>query len=163
MALLAGAQPRVIATVVAATVAVALLGGLATEIGPWYRALKQPSWKPPDAWFGPAWTLLYALAACAVIRAWTLARSPGARRRVLWVGIVNALLNVMWSVLFFKLKRPDWAAMQVGVMWLAVLAMVVVSLSIDRLAAALLLPLLAWVGFAAALNVAVVLLNATPG
>ena len=52
-----------VAWAAAAALLVATLGGLATDIGPWYRSLQQPAWKPPDAWFGPAWTTIYALTA----------------------------------------------------------------------------------------------------
>ena len=69
------------AIVVAALAAlgVALLGGLVTDLGPWYAGLRQPAWKPPDAWFGPAWTLIFALTAIAGVMAWRAAGRASAR------------------------------------------------------------------------------------
>jgi translocator protein len=139
--------------------ATAGLGGLATELGPWYRQLRQPSWKPPDAAFGPAWTLIFTLTAAAGVRAWSFARDRAARHRVLAAYLVSALLNVLWSVLFFKLRRPDWALAEVVLMWLSIVWLIVESRRHDRLAPWLLAPYLAWVAFAAALNLAVVRLN----
>lgn len=142
--------------------AVGALGGAATEIGPWYRALVKPSWQPPDAAFGPAWTTIYLCAVWAALRVWPRAE-PTMKHR-LWLAVaVNAVLNVLWSVLFFKLRRPDWALAQVGLLWLSILWLVLLARRADRWGAALLLPYLLWVAFAAVLNAAVVRLNAPFG
>jgi tryptophan-rich sensory protein len=140
-------------------VLVALLGGLATQLGPWYEGLKQPPWKPSDALFGPAWTIIYALSAAAATRAWVLSRTRPGQLRVLLAFGLNGLLNVAWSVIFFSLKRPDWALGQVVVLWLSIAALITMCWRIDTLAGVMLLPYLAWVSFAAALNAAVVQLN----
>lgn len=149
---------RVGAWAAVAVMAVAALGSLGTDLGPWYRSLRQPPWKPPDAWFGPAWTLIFALTGWALARGWRRA-SPGDRRRLAWAFGVNGLLNVTWSWLFFRLRRPDWALWEVLPFWLSILLLVVLMLRVDRLAALLLLPYLGWVAFAAALNAAVLRLN----
>lgn len=146
----------------AAAVAVATLGSIATDLGPWYQGLRQPVWKPPDAWFGPAWTLIFALTAWAGARAWLRAATAGERRRVLWAFGLNGLLNVLWSWLFFRGRRPDWALAEVALFWLSIVALIVLARRIDRGAALLLVPYLAWVTFAAALNAAVVRLNPSP-
>ena len=142
----------------AAALCIALLGGLATEIGPWYRALKQPAWKPPDWAFGPAWTIIYACTALGGVKAWLAADAAG-RRAVISVFAVNAVLNVAWSLLFFRLHRPDWALVEVGLLWLSVLSLVIVCGRQSREAGLWLLPYLGWVAFAATLNAAVVQLN----
>lgn len=156
---------------VAATLAVvvAMGGGLATDIGPWYQALAKPSFQPPDWLFGPAWTLIYALTAVAAARAWTVARAAHASAApaagmptpytVLAVTLINATLNVAWTALFFTIRRPDWALVEVVALWGSIVAMVIVLGRADRLAGMLLLPYLGWVGFAAVLNFAVVRLN----
>ena len=72
---------------------------------------------------------------------------------------LNALLNVSWSELFFGLQRPDWALAEVGVFWLSILLLIVVLRRYSKTASWLLLPYLAWVTFAAILNLAVVRLN----
>jgi tryptophan-rich sensory protein len=149
---------RVWAVTLAAIVAMSLAGQLATDIGPWYRALVKPAWQPPDAAFGPAWTTIYACAAWACVRLWQ--RGDAAwRRRWLWAVGVNAVLNVLWSALFFSLRRPDWALVQVAVLWLSIAWLVRLAWPLDRPAAALLAPYLGWVAFAAVLNGAIVRLN----
>jgi tryptophan-rich sensory protein len=153
-----GLRGRAWAAAAVAAACVAVLGGLATEIGPWYLGLEQPAWKPPDWAFGPAWTLIYACTALAGAKAW-LASPASARRLLIGAFLVNGVLNVTWSLLFFRLRRPDWALLEVGLLWLSVLALVIVCGRRSRAAGALLLPYLAWVAFAAALNAAVVRLN----
>lgn len=149
---------RAVIVAALAALGVALLGGLATDLGDWYVQLKQPPWKPPDALFGPAWTLIFALTALAGVMAW---RRAGARLRsgLLIVFALNGFLNVLWSLLFFRLRRPDWAFAEVTFLWASILLMMVVCWRCSRRSALLLLPYLAWVAFAAMLNLEVVRLN----
>jgi translocator protein len=142
---------------------VAGLGGALTDLGPWYRNLRQPPWKPPDAWFGPIWTLIYVCTAWAAWRAWHAAGASGARTRrstLLAAFVANAGLNIAWSALFFGAKRPDWALAEVMVLWLSIVVLIVLAARLDTLAAWLLVPYAAWVAIAAALNGAVVRANA---
>ena len=141
-------------------VAVAGLGGLATELGPWYRALKQPWWQPPDWAFGPAWSVIYLLTATAAVRVWLRAHSPRERARWLAALAANGAINVFWSWLFFKARRPDWALTEVVLLWLSIVLLIVLARRHDVIAALLLVPYLLWVAFAASLNFAVVRLNA---
>jgi tryptophan-rich sensory protein len=142
-----------------AAIAIAVVGALVTELGPWYYGLRQPPWKPPDWLFGPAWTLIFAFAALAGILAWERAPDRAARARVIWLFAINAGLNVLWSVLFFRLQRPDWALVEVVFLWLSIVVLIWVPASYSRAASWLLVPYLAWVTFAALLNLAVVRLN----
>ena len=144
---------------VSCVVLVMVLGGLATDIGPWYLSLQQPIWAPPNWLFGPAWALIYAFTATGAVAAWEAPATAPWRRRLLLLFAVNGVLNVMWSALFFTCQRPDWALMQVPLLWLSILALVIHILPRSRRAAALLAPYLVWVAFAAALNAAVVRLN----
>ena len=137
---------------------VAVLGGLATRLDAWYYSLKKPAWQPPDWLFGPVWTLIFACAATAGVIAWQAA-DEGQRWRVGALFAVNGTLNVLWSVLFFLLKRPDWALLEVVALWLSVLAPMLAFLPFAPLASLLLLPYLLWVGFASLINLAVVRLN----
>lgn len=143
-----------------AAVAVAGLGGLMTDIGPWYQGLVKPSWQPPDWLFGPVWTTIFALSALAGVRAWEDAPDRASREWMLALFALNGFLNVLWSLLFFRLRRPDWALMEVGLLWLSVLALIVVLSRYSPRAGWLLAPYLAWVAFAAVLNYAVVQINA---
>lgn len=143
-----------------AALLVAALGGAATEIGPWYLGLRKPPWQPPDWLFAPAWTAIFAATALAGLRAWQRTPDVAGRGRVLAAYALNALLNIGWSLLFFTLKRPDWALVEVAGLWLSVVLLMVVSGRRDRVAGWLLVPYLAWVGFAGVLNWSVVRLNA---
>ena len=143
----------------AAALVVAILGATATDIGPWYYGLQKPSWQPPDWLFGPVWTLIYALTALAAVIAWRHAETRAMRQRVLVLFAANALLNVAWSELFFKLRRPDWALAEAVPFWLSILVLIIVLSPVSGTASRLLLPYLAWVAFATVLNLAVVRLN----
>jgi tryptophan-rich sensory protein len=154
-------QPLLLAALAAAGVAV--LGGLMTELGTWYYGLRQPAWKPPDWLFGPAWTVIFALIAVAAFWAWEHAPDRAAREWLLALFALNAFLNVFWSLLFFRLRRPDWALVEVGFLWLSIVLLIVVLARSYRPAAWLLVPYIAWVTFAAVLNAAVVQLNAPFG
>ncbi len=139
--------------------ATAGIGGALTEIGPWYYALKQPAWKPPDAAFGVIWSLIFTLCAISGALAWRAAETARLRRRVLVLLGSNAVLNIVWSALYFKLHRPDWALIEVVFLWLSIAALIVGLWRISRWASALLVPYLVWVSIASALNLATVQLN----
>jgi len=150
-------RPVVVAAAAAASIA--SLGALMTDIGAWYQGLAQPWWKPPDWAFGPAWTLIFALTAAAGVVAWRKAPNRQSREWMLMLFALNAFLNVFWSLLYFRLHRPDWALIEVGFLWLSVLALMLVIGRYAPLARLLLVPYLVWIGFAAALNAATVQLN----
>jgi tryptophan-rich sensory protein len=141
-------------------VGLCLFGGLMTPRGDWYARLRKPSWQPPGWAFGPGWTIILGLAAWAAVRAWN-AGNPAQQRDVLILFGVNGLFHLLWSPLFFRFQRPDWALIEVPCLWVSVLAMVIGLWPIDRWAALLILPYLAWVAFAALLNWKVVELNRT--
>jgi len=134
-------------------------GGFLTDIGSWYRDLKKPSWQPPDWLFGPAWTIILALAAWAAILSWDEANSQSEQAILISVYAANFLFHLLWSPLFFKYKRPDWALVEVVFLWLSVGAMLYVTWSFRPLAGAMILPYFLWVSFAAALNAKIVQLN----
>jgi translocator protein len=134
----------------------ALFTGAAVET--WYPTLRKPAWTPPAAVFGPVWTFLYVLMAVAAWRIWRRRAAPGAPAALSLFG-AQLLLNTAWSGLFFGLRQPDWAFFEVVLLWLAVLATALVFGRQDRKAGWLLAPYLAWVSFAAALNLAIWQLN----
>ncbi len=148
-----------VAVAAAAAVFVAVLGALMTDLGPWYAALKQPPWKPPDAAFGPIWTTIFALAAAAGAIGWRRAPTRAKREVLLVLFALNGFLNVLWSLLFFRLHRPDWSMIEVPFLWLSVLALIVALWPFARLAAWLLVPYLAWVSIASMLNWQTIVLN----
>jgi tryptophan-rich sensory protein len=138
-------------------------GGLAgwataSSVATWYATLARPSWTPPDAVFGPVWTVLYVLMG---VSAWRVLVRRG--RRGIGVAMtlfaVQLLLNVAWSFLFFGLRSPGWAAVEIVALWGSIVATAWSFLRIDRAAAALLAPYLLWVTYAGALNMALWRMN----
>jgi len=151
------AQPILVAAL--AALGVLVLGGLATDLGPWYRSLEKPAWQPPDWLFGPVWTLIFGFAVAAAVTAWWATPERAQRLRIVWLFALNGALNVLWSVLFFRLQRPDWALVEVGFLWLSIVVLIVVLARHSTTASWLLVPYLAWVSFAGWLNWAGVRLN----
>jgi translocator protein len=147
--------------IVAAVIAILVLGvgSAMTTVGPWYRNLPKPSWTPPEWVFGPAWTLILALAAWAGALAWTSAPDFAGQLKVAVLFGINIILHLLWSPLFFNLRRPDWALIEVPFLWLSIAALMVGVAPYSTLAVWLLLPYLLWVTFAAYLNLAIVRMN----
>ena len=150
-------SPWIIAFVL--SYATAGVGGAFTELGPWYFSLQHPAWKPPDAAFGVIWTAIFTLSAVSGAMAWHAAHTPELRRRVTWLFGTNAVLNILWSALYFKCQRPDWALVEVVFLWLSIAALIVALWPLSRKASTLLMPYALWVAVAAALNLETVELN----
>ncbi len=131
---------------------VGALAGAATIITPWYAALAKPSWQPPAALFGPVWTVIYALCAFGGARAWVLSQNAKERRALLILSLITSVLNVLWSVFFFVLKRPDWAFVEICLLWLSIPPILYLLMGIDRISALCFVPYLLWTSFAAVLN-----------
>lgn len=136
----------------------AALGSWATVRGlrEWYPALRKPSWNPPNAVFGPVWTILYLAMAVAV---WLVWRSGGDVTVAVGLFALQLALNVAWSVVFFGQRNPRGGLVVIVGLWLAIAATLVVFASIDPLAGALFIPYLAWVTFASVLNGTIARLN----
>lgn len=139
---------------------VALVGGQITmaSLRSWYRRLRKPRWNPPDQLFGPVWGLLYTLMAIA---SWLVWRQGGfaAQSVPLKLYGLQLGLNLLWTMLFFGLRRPDWAVWEILVLWLAIAVTALSFGPVSLTAALLLVPYLLWVAFATALNLAIVRLN----
>jgi tryptophan-rich sensory protein len=140
----------------AAVAVVATVGGLAAgSAGQTYRALELPPFAPPSWLFGPVWTVLYVMIAVA---GWLVWRESGwSLALTLWS--VQLVLNLAWTPLFFAADLYVWALLDI-VLLLGLVAWTAAAFRrTSRLAAALLVPYLLWVGFATALNAAIVVLN----
>ena len=137
----------------------AAIGGFMTPIDGWYGNLRKPALQPPNWLFGPAWTIILGLAAWSAVVAWNAATDDAARRAVIILFATNAVCHLLWSPLFFRLRRPDWALVEVVFLWASLVALVVGLWPISPFAAKLILPYLAWVSFAAWLNWTIVRLN----
>jgi translocator protein len=123
--------------------------------GEWYEALAKPEWTPPNWMFGLVWPLLYLFIAIA---GWLVWRSKGLGLALLF-WIAQLVFNGLWSYFMFGLNEIDSAMIDIALLWLAIAGFIFMSWRISRLAALLFVPYLAWVSFAAALNLAVLQLN----
>jgi tryptophan-rich sensory protein len=163
-----------------ATLASAIIGGLATPQGlqSWYQTLEKPSWNPPNAIFGPVWTTLYILIAIAgsiAVRQGVDSKPappqaedepdmevPASRQSVraaMTVFYVQLALNALWSWLFFAWHRVDLALLDIIVLASLIALNVGLFAKLSRKAAIMLVPYLAWVGFASVLNLTIWNLN----
>jgi len=135
------------------------VGGWMTTIGPWYRDLRKPAWNPPNWVFGPAWTVILGLAAWSGVLAWTNAFLSTERVRIFVLFGINIVLHMLWSPLFFNLRRPDWALIEIPFLWLSIVALMFGLAPLSSASSWLLAPYLLWVTFAAFLNLTIVRLN----
>jgi benzodiazapine receptor len=129
----------------------ATLGALAsTQAKAFYAQLLRPTWAPPGWIFGPVWSLLFLLMGLAAWRVW---RESGFRaaRLALSLFLLQLAANVLWSWLFFAWRRGALASLEILLLWGLILATLLAFRRVNRLAAWLLLPYLAWVTFATAL------------
>ena len=136
------------------------LGQLATypNLAPWYAELVKPSFNPPNWVFAPVWSSLYALMAVA---AWRILRLPPSleRQGALILFFAQLALNIAWSWMFFGAHSPLLGLVNVFPQLAVIVATIMAFNRLDRLAAACLAPLAAWVGYASVLNAAVWWLN----
>lgn len=116
----------------------------------WYDSIK-PGITPPDFVFPIAWTILFILIAFSLYFAWTNA-GKNDRKAVAWLFGTNLFLNILWSALFFGMRNPKAALIEIFFLWLSIIAMMTAVWKTDRKASWMLLPYLLWVSFAAILN-----------
>jgi tryptophan-rich sensory protein len=128
-------------------------------LGPtWYGRLRKPSFQPPRQAFGPVWTLLYGLIAASAARVYRAPASP-ARTRALALWGAQLSLNVGWTYLFFSEHRPRAALAEILVLEASIAAYLAAAYKVDKAAAWMVAPYLAWTGFAGALNGGIVAKN----
>jgi translocator protein len=130
--------------------------------GKWYEQLSKPSWRPPNWLFAPVWTTLYLAMAASGWLVWRMTGFTGAGGP-LAVFFIQLVLNTAWTPIFFGLRRVGLAFVEIIALWLAIVATIILFRSVNELAAWLLVPYLAWVSFAAALNYSIWRLNRKPG
>ena len=124
----------------------------------WFAALAKPEWNPPSWLFGPVWTALYLLMGVAAALVWRTGRGH-ARQRALAAFCVQLVVNALWTPVFFGLHSPGGALAVIVLLWLLIIVTLLQFWRVHRFAAALLVPYLAWVSFAMALNAAIWQMN----
>jgi tryptophan-rich sensory protein len=136
-----------------------VLGSLFTwpSLKPWYAGLDKPRWTPPNWLFGPVWTILFLAMAFAAWLVWRQTTLTAAPMRLF---LLQLSLNIGWSALFFHLRSPGAAFIEIVLLWCAILTTAIAFGKIVPLAYWLMAPYLLWVSYAAALNYAIWRLNA---
>jgi tryptophan-rich sensory protein len=125
----------------------------------WYPGLQKPFFNPPNWLFGPVWSVLYLAMAVAGWLVWREEGLSGATTALTVFG-AQLVLNTLWSGLFFGLRSPGLALVEIVILWVAILATILLFRPVSRVAALLLVPYLAWVSFATVLNFEIWRLNA---
>lgn len=151
---------RAVAVFVALSFAAAGIGQLLSgpDVPGFYRMLERPPLSPPPWVFAPVWSVLYLLIGVSGALMWQFRDHVRGRQALTWWGIQLAL-NAAWSGLFFGLQAPGAALMNIVMLWAAIAAYTLTAATLDRRAAWLFVPYLAWVSFAAYLNAGVWWLN----
>ena len=154
-----GRSIAVLLLCLAACFGAAAAGSVGTAAGlQWYRGIAKPSWTPPDAVFGPVWTVLYAMMAVAAWRVWV--REGFSRARLpLAVFFIHLAVNTAWTLLFFGMRSPGLSLLDILVLWVLIGILIMLFWKHSRLASLLLVPYFLWVSFATALNATISWMN----
>lgn len=130
-----------------------------SSIGTWYAALNKPSFVPPNWVFGPAWITLYALMGVSLYLVWQKGlEKKGVKTALLAFG-AQLVLNTLWSIIFFGLRLPSVAFLEIVLLLIAIAATIFLFRRISGTAALLLIPYFLWTSFASVLNFFVWMLN----
>jgi benzodiazapine receptor len=147
----------------AAAVLINLIGALGvpftTPDSAWFQALDKPWFYPPNATFGIVWTLLFSLMGIAVYLVYRQGLENRAVKFALGLFAVQMVFNVAWSPTFFAAQELLLALFVILVLWVLIVGTIAAFDRVDRRAALLLVPYLAWVTFAAVLNYSLWQLN----
>lgn len=140
-------------------VTLGLLSGLSTvnEINTWYATIQKPSWNPPNWIFGPVWTSLYILMGIAAGMIWHTKDEK--RIQALMLFVLQFMLNLGWSYIFFERHAIGWAFAEIIVLLTLIIITTISFYKIKPLAAGLMIPYILWVSFATCLNGTIWLLN----
>ncbi len=146
---------------VAVSLSAGVIGSFFTSpaIPGWYAALQKPALNPPGWVFAPVWTVLYILIGISLFLIWSEGVKKKEIKTAIIIFFVQLFLNASWSFVFFGMKNPGWALVNIVSLWLIIAVMMILFYKINKKAAYLLTPYIIWVGFASYLNYAIWILN----
>lgn len=139
---------------------IGFLGGIITSssVRSWYKTLNKPSFNPPNWLFSPVWTILFILIGISFYLVWK--KNFGNNRNIaIGVFLFQIILNFLWSLLFFGLRNPLFALIEIVILWIVILINTITFYRISKVAGILLIPYLIWVSFATILNYFIFKLN----
>jgi translocator protein len=122
----------------------------------WYSRQKKPSFNPPNWIFGPVWTLLYLLMGISL---YLIVISEGQTTIPIIIFSMQLFLNLIWTAIFFGMKKPLLAFIEIILLWVSILINILIFYPISMVASYLLIPYLLWVSFASILNFSIWWLN----
>jgi len=151
-----------ILVVVVTCLVIGYFSGMVTQsaIKTWYPTLIKPSFNPPNWIFAPVWSMLYIIMGVAAGLVWgQIEQEKEVVKNALVFFAIQLGLNALWSFLFFGLKNPMLAGVEIVVLWLMIYETYTKFIKINKLAGYLLIPYLLWVSFAMVLNGSIWWLN----
>ncbi len=131
----------------------------ARSVRTWYVTLRKPAGNPPASYFGPVWTALYFLMAIAAWNVWRVGGGWDGASPAITTFLIQLALNAAWSVIFFGIRWPGWALIEIILLWATVLSTMILFWRISTFSGALIVPYLAWITYAAYLNAGIWRLN----
>lgn len=137
------------------------IGSLFTTpaIPTWYETLNKPSFTPPNGVFAPVWTTLFLLMGISAFLVWRKGIENPRVNIALRLFIIQLILNIFWSVLFFGLRSPLLGLVEIIILWTSILLTILYFFKVSKIAGILLLPYILWVSFTAVLNFSIWRLN----
>lgn len=151
--------------ILAASIIICLMAGFIgsvftiDSIQTWYPGIEKPFFNPPNWVFGPVWTTLFVLMGISLYLVWSRGIKTNDAKIALTLFSAQLALNVLWSIIFFSMKSPLYAFIEIIILWTAILFTIINFYKISKTAGYLLVPYIMWVSFAAVLNLSIVLLN----
>lgn len=139
---------------------ITVIGGALTRSGmEWYKSINLPAFTPPGYVIGIVWTIIFILGAVSALIVWNSGRAGSNFKVIIIIFILNGLLNLLWSYLFFNVHFIGAAVVEAGLLGISVFALVILIWPVSVAAAILLLPYGFWVAFATYLTYMIFLLN----
>ena len=140
---------------------VGLMGSFFTmpAIDSWYQTINKPIFTPPNWVFAPVWVVMFLLMGVALFFIWDKESKNGEKKAAIVVFVFQFILNILWSFIFFTLKSPIGAFVEIMALWIMVLFTIITFSKVSKTAGYLLLPYIIWVSFAAFLNFIIILIN----
>lgn len=129
-----------------------------SSVDTWYMSINKPSFNPPNWLFAPVWTLLFVLIGISFYLVWSKDFENN-KSLALPIYGSNLILNLLWSLLFFGLKSPYLAFIEIIILWFVILGNIIVFYRISKASGLMLIPYLLWVSFASVLNYYIYILN----
>lgn len=151
-----------ILTLVVTCLVIGYFSGMGTRsaITTWYPTLVKPSFNPPNWIFAPVWSMLYIMMGVAAGLVWNrIDFEKEIVKKALVFFAIQLALNALWSYLFFGLRNPTLAGIEIVILWLMIFETYVKFSKINKIAGYLFIPYLLWVSFATVLNASIWWLN----